>query len=553
MKLVIVETPAQAKPLSDTLGEGWHVESCSGMVRDLPADQLGIDLEADFRPTFTVVPGKGNLVRRLMKALRECEAVYAATPPTREGEAQAWQVLALSPDVKDKLVYRVLLTALTPDAIRTAFTAPRPLDIKLIEAYAAEHILARLVGWSINAAARHALGFKTALTVDGMVALRLLSERDAQTAAFTPEMRWRAGVSFAVDSIPFTANVLNAKGVALAIRTAEQAEQLETLLKGGQFWVDKTGQTLKAQPAPAPLTLRGLIETAARDLDLMPEETLGLVATLYDAGWITSPDTAEMPALHKAAQAYVRREFGTEYLAAEVPLTTGIAPADVNRTPEALPGDGAAVYALIWKHFIAAHMSPAQDKLMGARILVGAAKDKSYPLELRATAALLYFDGWQRVLPSDRPDAVLPILTEGAALQPTSITVEPVTSDAPVPFSDVGLIDALVDSGVSVSAAVAALTGLRGAGYVDGETSLSLTETGRTVAAYLAATFGELTAPTFASECTVEVQRIASGEGQRVEVLRAFWERFGAILRPAPPVRVAGEHKPIVLRPAEEV
>ncbi len=83
-------------------------------------------------------------------------------------------------------VYRVTLTALTPDAIRAAFAAPRPLDMKLIEAYAAERIVARLVGWTINAAARQALGFKTALTVDGMVALRLLAERDAQTAAFTP-------------------------------------------------------------------------------------------------------------------------------------------------------------------------------------------------------------------------------------------------------------------------------------------------------------------------------------------------------------------------------
>ncbi|MBK9750130.1 MAG: hypothetical protein IPO91_25605 [Chloroflexi bacterium] len=553
MKLVIVETPAQAKRLSETLGEGWRVEPCSGMVRDLPADQLGIDLEADFRPHFTVVPGKGNLVRRLMKALRECEAVYAATPPTREGEAQAWQVLALSPDVKDKLVYRVMLTALTPDAIRAAFAAPRPLDIKLIEAYAAERILARLVGWSINAAARPALGFKTALTVDGMVALRLLSERDAQTAAFTPETRWRASVSFVANGIPFTANVLNAKGTALAIRTAEQAGQLETLLKGGQFWVDKTGQTLKTHPTPPPLTLRSLIEIAARDLALIPEHTLALIGTLYDAGWITFPDAAVLPALHEAAQAYIRREYGTEYLAAETRPSIGIAPADVNRTPEALPGDGAAVYALVWKHFIAAHMPPAQDKLMGARILVGATKDKPYPLELRATAALLYFDGWQRVLPSDRPDAVLPILPEGSALQPTSITVEAVTTEPPTPFSEGELIGTLVGCGVSISAAVAALAGLRGAGYVDGEGSLSLTETGRTVTAYLAEHFGELTAPAFAREWAADVQRIASGERQRADVLRAFWQRFGGTLLPAPAVRAAAEHKPIVLRPAEEV
>lgn len=553
MKLVIVETPAQAKRLSDALGEGWRVESCSGMVRNLPADQLGIDLDNDFRPSFVVVPGKGNLVRRLMKALRDSEAVYAATPPTREGEALAWHILALSPDVKDKLVYRVTLTALAPAAIRSAFAAPRPLDMKLIEAYAAERILARLVGWSINVAARQALGFKTALKFDGMVALRLLSERDAQNAVFTPETRWRANVSFVSDGIPFTANVLNAKGTALAIRTAEQAGQLETLLKGGQFWIDKTGQTLKAQPAPTPLTLRRLIEIAARDLTLDPADTLALVATLYDAGWITSPDAVAPPALQEAAQAYIRREFGTEYLAAEPNTTAGIAPADVSRLPEALPGDGAAVYALIWKHFIAVQMPPAQDKLMGARTLVGASKDKPYPLELRATAALLYFDGWKRVLPSDRQDAVLPILPEGAALQPASISVETVMSEPPMLFSEAELMGALVDSGVSISASVEALTGLRTAGYVEGDGSLSLTETGRTVAAYLAEHFGELTAPAFAREWAADVQRIASGERQRADVLHALWERFGALLRPAPAVRVAAEHKPIVLRPAEEV
>ncbi|MBK9751757.1 MAG: hypothetical protein IPO91_34020 [Chloroflexi bacterium] len=553
MKLVIVETPAQAKRLSETLGEGWHVESCSGMVRDLPADQLGIDLDNDFRPSFVVVPSKGNLVRRLMKALRNCEAVYAATPPTGEGEAMVWQVLALSPDVKDKLVYRVTLTALTPDAIRAAFAAPRPLDMRLIEAYAAERILARLVGWSINAAARQTLGFKTALTVNGMVALRLLADSESHIGAFTPETRWRASVSFVSDGMTFSANVLNTKGAPLALRTAEQVGQLESLLKGGQFWVDKTGQTLKTQPASAPLTLRVLIETAARDLNLMPQDTLGLVATLYDAGWITSPDTAVLPALHEAAQAYIRREFGTEYLAAEPNITAGIAPADVSRLPEALPGDGAAVYALIWKHFIAAHMPPAQDKLMGARILVGATKDKPYPLELRATAALLYFDGWKRVLPSDRQDAVLPILPEGAALQPASITVEAVTTEPPTLFSEGELMGTLVDSGVSVAAAVVALAGLRGAGYVDGEGSLSLTETGRTVTEYLAEHFGELTAPAFAREWAADLEGIASGERQRADVLRAFWQRFGGTLLPAPAVRAAAEHKPIVLRPAEEV
>ncbi len=134
MKLVIVETPAQAKILTDVLGDGWRIEPCDGLVRDLPADKLGIEVDDDFRPTFAIVPGKGNRVRRLMKAIRESEAVYAATPPTHTGEAMAWQALALSPDAKEKSIYRVTLPALTPDAIRNAFAAPRPLNMRQVEA-----------------------------------------------------------------------------------------------------------------------------------------------------------------------------------------------------------------------------------------------------------------------------------------------------------------------------------------------------------------------------------------------------------------------------------
>ena len=41
MKLVIVETPSQAKTLTDVLGEGWRIEPCSARVRDLPDRPTG--------------------------------------------------------------------------------------------------------------------------------------------------------------------------------------------------------------------------------------------------------------------------------------------------------------------------------------------------------------------------------------------------------------------------------------------------------------------------------------------------------------------------------
>ncbi|MBN8638503.1 MAG: hypothetical protein J0M07_24535 [Anaerolineae bacterium] len=554
MNLVLVETPAQARKVRDVLGDGWRVEPCYGFVRDLPADQLGIDPDNDFCPTFTIMAGKGNLVRRFMKALRDCDAIYAATPPTREGEAMAYHMLAPSPDAKDKPVYRVTLSALTPETIRAALADPRPLNLAQIEAHVAERTVDRLISWSVNAAARQALGYQLNLSSAGLLALRLLADRAARMADFTPTKQWRATVTFTADGLPFTALVLNPEGRPLPLQTDRQAAQLEALLKRGYFWVNQTGQALKTQPAPGPLTLPRLMEHAARTLYLPPPATLRLVSTLYEAGWITAPEAIVSPALQATAETYIRREFGTEYLRNERPPATGIAPTDVSRQPEALPGDGAAIYALIWQHFIAAHMAATQTKLMGATLFVGKAPGHPYPLELRTLAALRYVDAWQRVVPTAFSDSVLPILTRGQPLSPDRVMVEQLSSPSPNPYDEAELVGTLLACGVPVQPAVEAVDQLRMGSYIAGETALSLTEVGQTLANYLIANFGELVAPAFAREWTAELGRVASGERQRVEVLRAFWSRFGGTLRTISSTPTIGvPPKPIVLRPVEEV
>ncbi len=414
MKLVIVHTPAQAKTLTDVLGEGWRVEPCYGMVRDLPANELGIDIENDFRPTLTLASGKSNHVRRLMKAIRECEAVYAATPPTLDGEAMAWHVLALSADAKDKPVYRVMLNALTPEAIRAALPAPRPLDMRQIEAHMTRRIIERLIAWSVNVQARKAIGGKPALTWGGMVALRLIAERESAVAAFVPQTGWRASVAFERDGARFSADVLNAKGAPLTMRNEEQAQQLELLLRHGKFWVDKAGQ--------------------------------------------------------------------------------------------------------------------------GAHIRVGATAGKPYPLVLHAAHTTL---------------------TESDVLRIVEVVSETVASEPPRSFTRAVLIGALLETGLSVEQAVMAVEGLVTAEYLSGDASLILTERGHMMSAYLADTFDDLTSPANAAQLHADIARIASGERERLEVLRAFWSRFGEVLKPAS-TKVeastpAAAHKPIVLRPVEEV
>jgi len=256
----------------------------------------------------------------------------------------------------------------------------------------------------------------------------------------------------------------------------------------------------------------------------------------------------------KAAKTYIRHEYGTDYVAPDVVVIERIAPTDVNRVPEDLPGDGAALYSLIWRSFIAAHITPAQERITATRILVGASQGKPYPLELRTTAKRLYFDGWRRVLPNAADDQTLPLLKEGETLAIQQIVTEMMTSEALSRYTLAALVGVLVESGLDVPSAVQVVETLHAAQHVTDESgTLALTESGNMLAAYLAEAFGELTSPSCAAELAADLERIALGERERLDVLRAFWSRFAQALRPIPVPRAIAEHKPIVLRPVEEV
>ncbi|MEC9015739.1 MAG: toprim domain-containing protein, partial [Gemmatimonadota bacterium] len=50
--LVIVESPAKARTIEKYLGDGYEVAASVGHVRDLPKDELGVDVDNDFKPKY---------------------------------------------------------------------------------------------------------------------------------------------------------------------------------------------------------------------------------------------------------------------------------------------------------------------------------------------------------------------------------------------------------------------------------------------------------------------------------------------------------------------
>ena len=107
-KLVIVESPAKAKTIRKYLGDGYEVMASMGHIRDLPASQLGIDVERDYNPQYINIKGKEKLIKELKGAAKQSEGVLLATDPDREGEAISWHLahlLGLDVEAQDRVTF----------------------------------------------------------------------------------------------------------------------------------------------------------------------------------------------------------------------------------------------------------------------------------------------------------------------------------------------------------------------------------------------------------------------------------------------------------------
>ena len=65
--LLIVESPTKVKTIQQYLGDEYDVLSCVGHVKDLPRNDLGIDIDNNFKIQLTILSDKKKFISELRK------------------------------------------------------------------------------------------------------------------------------------------------------------------------------------------------------------------------------------------------------------------------------------------------------------------------------------------------------------------------------------------------------------------------------------------------------------------------------------------------------
>ncbi|HYG69658.1 MAG TPA: DNA topoisomerase, partial [Anaeromyxobacteraceae bacterium] len=271
MKLVIVESPAKAKTIQRYLGAGYRVRASLGHVRDLPAKELGVDVDETFRPRYETLDKKKKTLAELRKEAEGAEEVLLATDPDREGEIIAWH-LEEALKKKTQRIARVTFQEITREAIQQAIARPRAVDAKLVDAQQARRVVDRLVGYTVSPflwrAARAGGTEAPAGLSAGRVqtaALRLVVEREKAIADFVPEDYFSLEATFETPARErFQATLYeafgkrvggpNEKGVKQVLRTKAEAEGLVALASQAAYAVRAVETKTVTQKPPPPFT-----------------------------------------------------------------------------------------------------------------------------------------------------------------------------------------------------------------------------------------------------------------------------------------------------------
>lgn len=578
MKLVIVESPTKAKTIRAYLGAGFEVRASLGHIRDLPPDALGVDLDHDFRPTYHILKGKGDVIRDLKARMDQASEIYLATDPDREGEAIAWHILQACKPSKSTPIHRVCFHAITPEAIAEAFRQRRDLDMNLVNAQQARRILDRLVGYQVSPLlGRKIQGGLSAGRVQS-VAVRLVVEREREIQNFQAQEFWT--VEADLSKIPvaaattFRAVLYSVRGQKLdkfGLKTQGDTQAIVDDLQGAAYRVQEVRvQRVSRKPQP-PFITSTLQREASSKLGLAPALTMKIAQQLYEGvdiggegqvGLITYMRT-DSPSVSPEAQAeareYVEETWGKEYLPAKLPVYAAVSgaqeahecirPTKVARTSDSLraylTADQLRLYELIWRRFLASQMAPAVFDQATADIAAGP-KGAPTPYLFRATGSSGVFAGYLKVYEEESEEEgaewgkPLPPLSNGEPLELVELLPVQHFTEPPPRYNEATLIKELEKRGVGrPSTYTVILQTIQDRGYVEKKggaakkAPLSPTAIAFVVVDYLLLCFPEIFDCGFTAQMERDLDEIAAGRQNWVQALRAFYAKLHAALEGA--------------------
>ena len=558
--LVIVESPSKSKTIQKYLGNDYTVVSSKGHVRDLAIKGkggLGVDVENDFKPTYEISKDKKDTVKELKALAKQCDDVYLATDPDREGEAISWHLAdELGLDIHDK--NRIEFHEVTEHAVKSALQHPRTIDIDLVKSQETRRILDRIIGFRLSKLLNNKIKSKSAGRVQS-VALKLIVDREKEIQAFVPEEYWDIKAQFFKDGIDFEAELSTHEENKIELKCQADCDAVLNALTENFEVTSVEVSERKRAPRLAYITST-LQQDAANKLRFSAKRTMSIAQRLYEGvdlggnvmGLITymRTDSSRLaPEFVGSANQYIESTYGKQYLGTyharkdknAQDAHEAIRPTSVANTPEKvkpyLQSDEYKLYQLIYIRTIASLMAPAVYDTVSVIL-----NNNGYGFTTGGYR--LKFDGYLKLAGEIETvnDKLLPILTQNERISAQTIIPTQHFTEPPLRYSEARLIKKLEEEGIGRPSTYATIIDtIQQRGYVElkpasegSKTKVFFpSEQGMITTEALDAYFNQIINVKYTANMENELDEIAEGKLDNVAALHRFYDEFEPLVENA--------------------
>src|SRR5258706_6407648 len=571
-KLVIVESPAKAKTVGRFLGKGFTVRASVGHVRDLLKSQLSVDVENNFAPKYRVPNEKKEVIKELKKLALKAEEVFLATDPDREGESISWHLLEAA-QIDPQRAKRVVFHEITAPAVAEAFSHPRTINMDLVNAQQARRVLDRLVGYSSSPVLWEKVRGRLSAGGVQSVALRLIVDRERQIDEFKPVEYWSIHGEFKSEGLKssFIAKLARIDDKEPELSNEETVKPILVDMETATYAITKVKRGERRRKPLAPFTTSTLQQEASRKLGFTAKRTMGLAQGLYEGqdvgeggttGLITymRTDSTNVSTIAQGeVRDYVMAKYGADFLPAEPHIyktkSAGAQEAHEAIRPPAAVRDPEKVkdflepamfklYRLIWQRCVASQMEVAVYDTLQVEVI---GKTAAHEYLLRASGSAVKFPGFlvvyeeaknEDIKPEEEDEENVKIpagIAEGQKQELVRLIPEQHFTQPPPRYSEASLVQALEENGIGRPSTYApTISTIQQRGYVERvEKRLIPTETGIQVNDLMVQYFPEVVDLQFTARMEQDLDMIASGQAEWVEVIYEFYRPFSEDVKKA--------------------
>ncbi|ERT68640.1 MAG: type I DNA topoisomerase [Cetobacterium somerae] len=542
--LVIVESPAKAKTIEKILGNNFHVTASFGHVRDLPKSKIGVDVQDDFKPSYSTIRGKGDVIKTLKDLAKKSDKVYLASDPDREGEAIAWHI-AQTLKLDENEANRIEFNEITNGAIREAIKNPRKVDIDRVNAQQARRILDRLVGYEISPLLWKSISSNTSAGRVQSVALKLVCDLEDKIKKFIPEKFWDIKGEF---ENKMNLSLYKIEGKRFERVTDEDIVKNVQLTLNSEYAVINSKVTKKSKNPPLPLKTSTLQQLSSSYLGFSASKTMSVAQGLYEGisidgnqkGLITymrTDSTRISDEAKEMAKSYIVETFGKEYLGKEgvkkkkdekiQDAHEAVRPTDIYLEPDKIKKDLAPdqykLYKLIWERFMISQLAPMQYEQFEIILENG-------DYQFRGTLNKIIFDGYYKVFKDEEelPLGEFPTINEGDFLKLNKLHIKEDWTKAPSRLTESSLVKKLEADGIgrpSTYASIIETLKKREYVVIEGKSFIP-TELGYEIKTILEKNFKDIMDVKFTASLEDGLDLVEEGERDWIEILKDFYSKL---------------------------